>query len=83
VSASGGVSNGHLWGDCLGVAVVLARIALPRERDRVHALALGVLAGRRGATVDVQSRHAIVPGVRLVIEEELGSQRGAHVIIVR
>jgi hypothetical protein len=70
---SGSRSDGHLEGDRLGVAVVLARVALQGTRDRVQALALGVLAGRRAAAVDVQSRHTVVPGARLVIEEELGS----------
>jgi hypothetical protein len=60
-----------------------ALVTLQRELKGVHALALGVLAGHRAAAVVVQSRHALAPGLRLVIEEELRSQRDAHVIIIR
>ena len=59
----------------LSVAVVVAGVALQCKLDRVHALALGVLVGRRAAAVDVQNRHAVVLSLHLVIEEELGSQR--------
>jgi hypothetical protein len=64
---SGSRSDGHLKGDRLGVAIVLAGVALQPERDRVHTLTLGVLTGRGTAAVDVQSRHAVVPVVRLVV----------------
>src|SRR5664280_6087 len=80
---SGGRSDGYLKGYRLRIAVVLAGVALQGERDRVHTLTLGVLAGRGTATVYVQSRHAVVPVVRLVVEEEFGPQPGAHLIIVR
>src|SRR5664279_5129675 len=79
---SGGRSDGYLKGYRLRIAVVLAGVALQGERDRVHTLTLGVLTGRGTATVYVQSRHAVVPVVRLVVEEEFGSQPGAHLIIV-
>src|SRR5664280_3612152 len=80
---SGGRSDGYVKGYRLCIAVVLAGVALQGERDRVHTLTLGVLAGRGTATVYVQSRHAVVPVVRLVVEEEFGPQPGAHLIIVR
>ena len=48
--------------------------ALQRERSRVQALMLGLLAGLRPTSVERQCGHQAVAVASLVVEEELGPQ---------
>src|SRR6266581_5845754 len=75
---SGGGGNRDIKGYSDRVAVVLARIALQREQNRVDALALSAFPRGGAAAVDVQGRHAIVPVLRFVVPVELGPEGGAH-----